>query len=100
MKSYNAPKLVAKGSVIELTQGAVPGNVDGGVQDLFPSGSIGFNLGPTFSHTRRRIMKTYKTPTLVAKGDVVALTQGMIPGTTDPDGITDRTSVGSVGFGL
>ena len=45
-------------------------------------------------------MKTYRTPTLVAMGDVVALTQGPVPGMTDPDGVTHVLAVGSVGFGL
>jgi hypothetical protein len=45
-------------------------------------------------------MKMYTTPALVPKGDVVELTQGPIPGRTDPDDMTNRLSVGSVGFGL
>jgi hypothetical protein len=45
-------------------------------------------------------MKTYIAPALVAKGSVVALTQGQIVGTTDPDKITIMVSVGSVGFGV
>jgi hypothetical protein len=45
-------------------------------------------------------MKTYKTPTLVAKGDVVALTLGPISGPKDPDGTTLDSTIGAVGFGL
>lgn len=45
-------------------------------------------------------MKTYTTPMLVAKGDVVALTQGMFIGNTDPDGTTIESAIGSVGFAL
>ena len=45
-------------------------------------------------------MKSYTAPALVAKGNVVAMTQGSIPGTTDPDSITIAMAVGSVGFGL
>jgi hypothetical protein len=45
-------------------------------------------------------MKTYITPTLVAKGDLVTLTQGTIVGTTDPNHITLKVAPGSVGFGL
>jgi hypothetical protein len=45
-------------------------------------------------------MKTYITPTLVAKGDVVTLTQGQIRGDTDPNHVTKQLAVGSVGFGL
>jgi hypothetical protein len=45
MKSYNAPKLVAVGSVVELTQGAVMGGDDGGgTQQVRMAGSVGFNL--------------------------------------------------------
>jgi hypothetical protein len=45
MKSYSAPQLVAKGSVIEHTLGVDPGNKDGGgTQILFATGSVGFNL--------------------------------------------------------
>jgi hypothetical protein len=46
------------------------------------------------------IMKTYQTPSLVAKGDVVTLTQGPIVGKDDPGGRTDPLALGSVGFGL
>ncbi len=45
-------------------------------------------------------MKTYTTPTLVAKGDVVTLTQGIVVGLTDADGHTRKAPPGSVGFGL
>ena len=45
-------------------------------------------------------MKTYTTPTLVAQGDVVTITQGPAIGFTDPNGTTIKTSVGSVGFSL
>jgi hypothetical protein len=45
-------------------------------------------------------MKAYITPALVAKGNVVALTQGDIRGFTDPDVKTMEVGVGSVGFGL
>jgi hypothetical protein len=45
-------------------------------------------------------MKTYTTPALVAKGDVVTLTQGPVGGDKDPNGITKQLAVGSVGFGL
>jgi hypothetical protein len=44
MKNYTTPQLTSLGSVVELTQGAVPGNSDGGAQELFPAGTIGFNL--------------------------------------------------------
>jgi hypothetical protein len=45
-------------------------------------------------------MKTYQTPTLAAKGDVVTMTQGLIWGRIDPDEVSDPKSVGSVGFFL
>jgi len=45
-------------------------------------------------------MKTYNTPKLVAKGDVVQLTQGVIRGTTDTDRQTLKVASGSVGFNL
>lgn len=45
-------------------------------------------------------MKTYRTPALVARGDVVRLTQGLIEGRTDPDEVTLKMPLGSVGFGL
>jgi hypothetical protein len=45
-------------------------------------------------------MKTYTTPALVAKGDIVTLTQGPVGGTTDPNHITLKVAPGSVGFGL
>ena len=45
-------------------------------------------------------MKSYRTPTLVAKGDVVALTQGMFDGRTDPNEVTAKSPAGSIGFGL
>jgi hypothetical protein len=45
-------------------------------------------------------MKTYTTPALVAKGSVVALTQGPIRGFTDPGEVTMAVTIGSVGFGL
>ena len=44
MKHYTAPRLVAVGSVIEHTQGAFVGNVDGGDQIAHPAGSVGFSL--------------------------------------------------------
>ena len=45
MKHYIAPTLVAVGSVVELTQGAVMGADDsGGTHQLFAVGSVGFNL--------------------------------------------------------
>lgn len=45
-------------------------------------------------------MKTYEAPKLVARGDVTELTQGMFDGNSDPNGITNLTPTGSVGFGL
>jgi hypothetical protein len=45
-------------------------------------------------------MKCYKTPTLVVKGDVVALTQGAYEAMSDPGGVTSRVVAGSIGFGL
>ena len=45
-------------------------------------------------------MKTYQTPILVAKGDLVTLTLGPVNGADDPIGTTLLSSVGSVGFGL
>ena len=45
-------------------------------------------------------MKHYSTPKLVVQGDVVALTQGPIPGHTDPDGVTVLMPSGSIGFSL
>jgi hypothetical protein len=45
MKHYNAPRLVAVGSVVEHTQGAFVGNADGGANEIpYPAGSVGFNL--------------------------------------------------------
>ena len=44
MKNYTAPKLTTLGSVVDLTQGVLRGNVDGGAQEVFPAGTIGFNL--------------------------------------------------------
>lgn len=45
MKSYNAPRLVAIGTLVERTQGPLPGNADGsGTQQVLPAGSVGFNL--------------------------------------------------------
>jgi hypothetical protein len=45
MKTYNTPKLVAKGDVIALTLGIDPGEVDpSGTQQVLPLGSVGFNL--------------------------------------------------------
>ena len=45
MKRYNTPALVEVGRVVDLTQGALPGAVDGGgAQQIFPLGSVGFNL--------------------------------------------------------
>lgn len=44
MKHYTAPRLVAVGSVVEHTQGAFVGNVDGGQEISYPAGSVGFNL--------------------------------------------------------
>lgn len=45
-------------------------------------------------------MKTYTAPALVAKGEIVAITQGRIIGTTDPDGVSMPYAPGSVGFSL
>lgn len=45
-------------------------------------------------------MKTYSTPQLEVKGSIVALTQGGILGTNDPDEVTGRIPAGSIGFGL
>jgi hypothetical protein len=45
-------------------------------------------------------MKTYRAPELVERGNAVRNTEGMFIGKTDPDGISARTPVGSVGFGL
>ena len=45
-------------------------------------------------------MKTYITPALLAKGSVVALTQGVFIDVTDPDVRTMAVSIGSLGFGL
>jgi hypothetical protein len=45
-------------------------------------------------------MKTYITPALVAKGDVVRLTQGALEGRTDPNEIGLKMPPGSVGFSL
>jgi hypothetical protein len=45
-------------------------------------------------------MKTYITPALVAKGSVVALTQGEFVGNTDPGLIGMDAPIGGVGFGL
>ena len=45
-------------------------------------------------------MKTYSTPTLVVKGSVVALTQGMFIGDTDPDGVTYTPGLDSADFAL
>jgi hypothetical protein len=36
-------------------------------------------------------MKTYQAPMLVAQGDVVALTQGMFIGITDPNGTSAKS---------
>jgi hypothetical protein len=44
-------------------------------------------------------MKTYQTPRLVPRGQVVEQTQGMIIGSTDPDGRTEKQT-DSIGFGL
>jgi hypothetical protein len=45
MKSYKAPRLVAVGSVVALTQGTFKGEADGnGTQEVHPAGSLGFNL--------------------------------------------------------
>ena len=44
MKSYSTPQLVPVGRVVEKTQGAFTSNVDGGEQQLYPAGSVGFNL--------------------------------------------------------
>lgn len=44
MKNYTAPKLTALGSIVELTQGTLRGDTDGGAQEVFPAGTIGFNL--------------------------------------------------------
>jgi hypothetical protein len=45
-------------------------------------------------------MKAYTTPALVAKGSVVALTQGQFIDVTDPDQRTMAVSIGGIGFGL
>ena len=45
-------------------------------------------------------MKTYRAPALVAQGSVVAATQGIIRGDTDPNAVTLAMSIGSVGFCL
>jgi hypothetical protein len=45
-------------------------------------------------------MKTYKTPTLAPKGDVVTTTQGTFMAKTDPGELNSQSPVGSVGFGL
>jgi hypothetical protein len=45
-------------------------------------------------------MKTYEAPRLVARGDVTTLTLGMFQGSSDPDGITNLTPAGSIGFCL
>jgi hypothetical protein len=44
MKSYHAPRLVAIGSIVERTQGGIPGSADGGEQLVYSVGSVGFNL--------------------------------------------------------
>ena len=44
MKTYSAPRLVSIGSVVERTQGSFSANVDGGEQQLYAPGSVGFNL--------------------------------------------------------
>jgi predicted chitinase len=44
--------------------------------------------------------KTYNTPKLVAKGDVIELTKGIPGGKNDLDEVTRFAAVGSVGFGL
>ena len=45
MKRYTTPALIEVGRVIDLTQGAIDGDVDGGgSQRLLPVGSVGFNL--------------------------------------------------------
>lgn len=45
MKSYSAPQLVAKGNVIEQTQGFSVGQDDAnGKQQLAAPGSVGFGL--------------------------------------------------------
>jgi hypothetical protein len=45
-------------------------------------------------------MKTYQAPVIVAKGDVVSLTQGPFVGRDDPNGTTIASAVGSVGHNL
>ncbi len=45
-------------------------------------------------------MKTYTTPTLVAKGDVVTQTLGPFIGRDDPNGTTVPSPLGSVGHSL
>ncbi len=45
-------------------------------------------------------MKIYQAPALVAKGDVVTSTQGVLDGRTDPNEIGLKMPAGSVGFGL
>ena len=45
MKTYNAPRLVVVGTVVERTQGAFVGNQDpNGREVLYSAGSMGFNL--------------------------------------------------------
>ena len=45
MKAYTTPALVAVGSVVNLTQGLIDGDVDSdGRTRPFALGSIGFNL--------------------------------------------------------
>jgi hypothetical protein len=45
MKTYFTPTLIALGTVLERTQGALPGDNDGsGTQQVLPAGSIGFGL--------------------------------------------------------
>jgi hypothetical protein len=45
MKTYEAPRLVAKGDVTDLTQGMFDGSTDpNGITNLKPTGSVGFGL--------------------------------------------------------
>lgn len=45
-------------------------------------------------------MNPYRTPELVKRGSVIRATEGMFNGTSDTDGISAKSPVGSVGFGL
>lgn len=45
-------------------------------------------------------MKTYAAPKLIARGPVVELTRGSDIDVTDPDMVTKKQPLGSVGFNL